>query len=184
VFDAAAYTAVDKAEGDDDAAAVLNGDSPGWMAAASRAAGARFVHISTDFVFDGTSGSPYRPEDPTNPQSVYGSSKLDGERSTAAAYPEALIVRTAWVYAPRGANFVRTMLRLMGERERLTVVSDQVGDPHVCAVTIRHLGRPWGARSTLAREPARLPRGNTPQWLICSSPAVPASSAPTLSIIG
>lgn len=129
VFNAAAYTAVDRAESEPDAAELLNGAAPGFMASASKAAGARFVHISTDFVFNGTSGTPYRPQDPTDPQSVYGRTKLHGELSAAAADPHALIVRTAWVYAPQGANFVRTMLRLMGDRDRLTVVSDQIGTP-------------------------------------------------------
>jgi dTDP-4-dehydrorhamnose reductase len=107
----------------------LNGAAPGFMAEASKAAGARFVHISTDFVFNGASGIPYRPADPTDPQSVYGATKLQGEQSTAAADPDALIVRTAWVYAAQGVNFVRTMLRFMGEREQLTIVADQIGTP-------------------------------------------------------
>jgi dTDP-4-dehydrorhamnose reductase len=129
VFNAAAYTAVDRAESEPEAAASLNGAAPGFMAEASKAAGARFVHISTDFVFNGASGVPYRPADRTDPHSVYGATKLQGEQSTAAADPDALIVRTAWVYAAHGANFVRTMLRFMGERERLTIVADQIGTP-------------------------------------------------------
>jgi dTDP-4-dehydrorhamnose reductase len=129
VFNAAAYTAVDRAESEPEAAARLNGAAPGFMAGASKAAGARFVHISTDFVFNGTGGTPYRPGDPTDPQSVYGATKLQGEQAAAAADPDALIVRTAWVYAAQGANFVLTMLRFMGERERLTIVSDQIGTP-------------------------------------------------------
>lgn len=129
VFNAAAYTAVDRAESEPEAAARLNGAAPGFMAQASKTAGARFVHVSTDFVFNGTSGTPYLPGDATDPQSVYGATKLQGEQTAAAADPEALIVRTAWVYAARGANFVRTMLRFMAERERLTIVADQIGTP-------------------------------------------------------
>lgn len=129
VLNAAAYTAVDRAESEPEAAARLNAEAPGWIAAVARSAGARFVHISTDFVFDGTSGTPYGPEHPTHPQSVYGRTKRDGELAVQAADPAALIVRTAWVYAAQGSNFVRTMLRLMGERDRLTIVADQVGTP-------------------------------------------------------
>jgi dTDP-4-dehydrorhamnose reductase len=129
VVNAAAYTAVDRAEAEPEAAALLNGIAPGWMAAAATAAGARFVHISTDFVFDGTASTPYLPGAPTNPLSVYGRTKLDGEGTALAADPRALIVRTAWVYSAVGSNFLRTMLRLMAERSRLTVVADQVGTP-------------------------------------------------------
>jgi len=129
VINAAAYTAVDRAESERDAARLLNAAAPGWIAATARAAGARFVHLSTDFVFDGTAGTPYRPDAPTNPQSVYGRTKRDGEAAALSADPDVLIVRTAWVHAAEGSNFVRTMLRLMGERERLTVVADQIGTP-------------------------------------------------------
>jgi dTDP-4-dehydrorhamnose reductase len=129
VINAAAYTAVDRAESEQDAAFLLNGAAPGVIASASRAAGAAFVHLSTDFVFNGAAGTPYRFDDETYPQSVYGRSKLQGEAAVAAAYPAALIVRTAWVYSLQGANFVRTMLRLMGEREHLTIVADQIGTP-------------------------------------------------------
>jgi dTDP-4-dehydrorhamnose reductase len=92
-------------------------------------AGARFVHISTDFVFDGMSGRPWKPEDPTAPLGAYGASKLAGEVAVAAAAPGALIVRTAWVYGPTGANFLATMLRLMASRPELRVVADQIGTP-------------------------------------------------------
>jgi dTDP-4-dehydrorhamnose reductase len=133
VVNAAAYTAVDRAESEPEAAERLNAQAPGWIAAASRAAGARFVHISTDFVFDGRAGSPYRPDAATNPQSVYGRTKRDGELAVLAACPDALIVRTAWVYAAAGGNFVNTMLRLMAQRDRLTVVADQIGTPTFAA---------------------------------------------------
>ena len=127
VFNAAAYTAVDKAEAEPEAAHLLNAVAPGAIAAAARAAGARTVQVSTDFIFDGTSSVPYRPEDPGAPRSVYGRTKLEGERNAVEADRDALIVRTAWVYAPRGANFVNTMIRLMREREEVRVVADHIG---------------------------------------------------------
>lgn len=126
VFNAAAYTAVDKAESDEDRAYAVNATAVGYLANAARDVGARFVHVSTDFVFDGISGVPYAPDAPTAPIGVYGRTKLAGE---AAAGKDALIVRTAWVYAPNGGNFVRTMLRLMGERPEVRVVADQIGSP-------------------------------------------------------
>jgi len=129
IVNAAAYTAVDKAESDVAAALRINGEGPGHLAAAAVAAGARFVHVSTDFVFDGSSGTPYLPDHPTDPLGVYGASKLAGEQAARAACPEALIVRTAWVYGVTGHNFVRTMLRLMAEREEVRVVADQIGTP-------------------------------------------------------
>lgn len=126
VINAAAYTAVDRAEQDEARAEAINGAGTGFLADAARRQGARFVHVSTDFVFDGAAGTPYRPDAPTNPMGVYGRSKLAGEQ---AAGKDALIVRTAWVYAPEGGNFVRTMLRLMGERPEVRVVADQIGTP-------------------------------------------------------
>lgn len=126
LFNAAAYTAVDKAESEEATAQAVNGTATGILADAAKAVGARFVHVSTDFVFDGQSGTPYKPDAATNPLSAYGRTKLAGEQ---LAGPEALIVRTAWVYAPVGGNFVRTMLRLMGERPEVRVVADQVGTP-------------------------------------------------------
>lgn len=126
VLNAAAYTAVDKAESNEALALTVNATAVGNLADAARAHGAKFVHVSTDFVFDGTSGIPYAPDAPTNPLSAYGRTKLAGER---LAGPDALIVRTAWVYAPTGGNFVRTMLRLMGERPEVRVVADQIGTP-------------------------------------------------------
>lgn len=129
VFNAAAYTAVDKAESEPELAGVLNAAAPGWIAATAAAAGARTVHLSTDFVFGGSAGRPYAPRHATRPLSVYGRTKLAGEEAVLAADLRALVVRTAWVHDAAGANFVRTMLRLMGERDRLTVVADQVGTP-------------------------------------------------------
>ena len=133
VINAAAYTAVDKAESDTETANRINAVAPGLLAAASRAAGARFVHVSTDFVFDGSSGSPYAPDHPTAPLGVYGAGKLAGEQAAFAADPSVLIVRTAWVYGVTGHNFVRTMLRLMAERDEVKVVADQIGTPTYAA---------------------------------------------------
>jgi dTDP-4-dehydrorhamnose reductase len=129
VFNAAAFTAVDRAETDVAAAIALNAVAPGIVAEAARAAGARTIHISTDYVFDGMIDRPYRPDDPTNPQSVYGRSKLSGEAAVRRADPDALTVRTMWVYSSQGTNFVTRMLRLMREKEQLQVVSDQIGTP-------------------------------------------------------
>ncbi len=126
LFNAAAYTAVDKAEEDEAAARAINAVAVGHLAEAAAASGARLVHVSTDFVFDGLAGIPYAPDAPTAPLGAYGRTKLAGE---AAAGPDALIVRTAWVYAPTGHNFVRTMLRLMAERPEVRVVADQIGSP-------------------------------------------------------
>lgn len=129
VLNAAAYTAVDRAEQEPALAMAVNGVGAGKLAAAAAAAGARIVHVSTDFVFDGTASSPYAPAAPTSPLGVYGESKLAGEAAVLAAAPAALIVRTAWVYAATGANFLRTMLRLMAERDEVRVVDDQIGTP-------------------------------------------------------
>jgi dTDP-4-dehydrorhamnose reductase len=130
----AAYTAVDKAESDKDAAFRINGDAVGWLATACRDAGARLIHISTDYVFDGQSPSPLKEKDPTSPINVYGASKLEGERQAFQQYPEGtLIIRTAWVYSEFGANFVKTMIRLMKERPSINVVDDQIGSPTYAA---------------------------------------------------
>lgn len=126
ILNAAAYTAVDKAEADEDAARAVNADAVGHLARAASDVGARLVHVSTDFVFDGTSGIPYAPDAAPSPLGAYGRTKLAGE---TAAGVDALIVRTAWVYAPTGGNFVRTMLRLMAERPEVRVVADQIGTP-------------------------------------------------------
>lgn len=129
IINAAAYTAVDQAERDEPSAYRINRDGPSLLARQAAAAGIRLVHVSTDFVFDGTKSSPYRVSDPTAPLGVYGASKLAGEQAVRAALGEALIVRTAWVYAAQGGNFMRTMLRLMATQPALRVVADQVGTP-------------------------------------------------------
>lgn len=126
IVNSAAYTAVDRAENDAELAHRINADAVGHLAAAAAANGARLVHLSTDFVFNGTKGSPYCPDDAPDPLSVYGATKLAGERAAGA---DALILRTSWVYAAVGGNFVHTMLRLMRERDEVRVVADQIGSP-------------------------------------------------------
>jgi len=128
VVNAAAYTAVDAAEDDEDTAALVNGAAPGWLAQELAGRG-RLVHVSTDYVFDGTATRPYRADDEPAPCSAYGRTKLAGERAVAAAGGDAVVVRTAWVYAAHGRNFVRTMLRLEAERDTVSVVDDQTGSP-------------------------------------------------------
>lgn len=130
IINAAAYTAVDKAETEKELALRVNGAGPGHLAEAAKSQSARLLHISTDFVFDGSQSHPYAPDAAVCPLGAYGESKLEGERRVRAALgDEALILRTAWVYAANGHNFVRTMLRLMGERGKVRVVADQVGSP-------------------------------------------------------
>ncbi len=130
IINAAAYTGVDKAEEEVARAYAVNADGAANLATAARDDGARLIQISTDFVFDGHQAQPYRPEDPTNPLGVYGASKLKGEQEvTAITGGKAFIVRTSWVYSVHGNNFVKTMLRLMAERDALRVVADQVGSP-------------------------------------------------------
>jgi dTDP-4-dehydrorhamnose reductase len=129
IVNAAAYTAVDKAESEADLARQVNATAPGALAEAVRAAGAALVHFSTDYVFDGSGVQPWKEQDACNPLSVYGSTKLEGERRIAQAEVPHLILRTSWVYGARGGNFAKTMLRLARERERLTVIDDQFGAP-------------------------------------------------------
>jgi dTDP-4-dehydrorhamnose reductase len=130
VLNCAAYTNVDGAESDPDAAGAVNGTGPGFLAEAAAAAGAWIVHVSTDYVFDGTKTSPYLESDPTGPRSVYGSTKLLGERALAIAAPAThTIVRSSWLFGTAGPCFPATMLRLAAEHDTLTVVDDQVGCP-------------------------------------------------------
>jgi len=130
----AAYTAVDKAESDKDAAFRINGDGPGFLAKACRTSGARFIHVSTDYVFDGSRSSPLKEDDPTGPINVYGASKLEGERQALQQHRGGtLIIRTSWVYSEFGSNFVKTMIRLMNERPSIAVVDDQIGSPTYAA---------------------------------------------------
>ncbi|ACT07678.1 dTDP-4-dehydrorhamnose reductase [Dickeya chrysanthemi Ech1591] len=129
IVNAAAYTAVDKAESEPELAARINVAGPEYLARAARQQGARFIHVSTDYVFDGTATRPYIETDATHPLGVYGQTKLDGERAVLKVNPAAQIVRTAWVFSEYGNNFVKTMLRLGRERDSLGVVADQRGCP-------------------------------------------------------
>jgi dTDP-4-dehydrorhamnose reductase len=129
VINAAAYTAVDAAEDDRDAAFLVNAEGAGHVAAAAARLGVPVIQLSTDYVFDGTAFAPYNETAATNPLGVYGASKLAGEAAVAAANPRHLIVRTAWVYSPFGRNFVRTMLTLAQTRDEVGVVADQHGNP-------------------------------------------------------
>jgi len=129
IVNAAAYTAVDKAESEPELAMAVNGTSVGALAEAARRVGALLIHYSTDYVFDGRKTGPYVETDPTAPANEYGRSKLAGEQAIEASGCDALILRTTWVYASRGKNFVATMLRLFAERETLSVVADQHGAP-------------------------------------------------------
>lgn len=126
ILNAAAYTAVDKAEGDEELARAINAEAVEAMVEAMAETGGKLVHVSTDFVFDGLSSAAYGTQSPRNPLSAYGRTKAEGEDHVR---PEDLLVRTAWVYEAGGANFVRTMIRLMKERDELGVVADQIGSP-------------------------------------------------------
>ena len=147
VVNAAAYTAVDRAESDRNAAFRANAEAPQRIAEACAAQDALLVHYSTDYVFDGTGTRPYREDDATSPLGVYGESKLAGEDAIRASGVRHMIFRTAWVYASHGKNFMRTMLRLAAERDELRVVADQVGTPTPAAliadVTASLLARPF-----------------------------------------
>lgn len=129
IVNAAAYTAVDKAEIEGELATRINEQGPENLAQAAVEAGCRLVHVSTDYVFDGQAKVPYREADATNPLGVYGKTKLGGEIAVAGTQPEAIIIRTAWVFSEYGSNFVKTMLRLAKERDELGIVADQRGCP-------------------------------------------------------
>lgn len=129
VVNCAAYTAVDKAETERELATLINARAPGYLAQAARTAGAAFIHISTDYVFSGRHYKPYKPDDPTGPESFYGLTKLQGEQAVKDAGIDAFIIRTAWLYSEFGNNFVKTILKYGKERGRLNVVTDQIGSP-------------------------------------------------------
>ena len=146
IVNAAAYTAVDKAESEPELARLLNAQAPGILAQEAARLGALLVHYSTDYVFDGSGTRPWTEVDSPAPLSVYGKTKLEGEQLIQAAGSNHLIFRTSWIYAARGNNFAKTMLRLVQERERLTVINDQFGAPtgadllaDISAHAIRHL---------------------------------------------
>jgi len=129
VINCAAYTAVDKAEDDLKNAHLINCQAPSYLAEKCQEIKAKFIHISTDYVFDGNSTVPYKEGNSTNPQSVYGKTKLDGEIKVMQNNPDSIIIRTSWLYSEHGSNFVKTMLRLAREKNELRVVKDQVGSP-------------------------------------------------------
>jgi len=149
IINAAAYTAVDKAESDRDTCFAVNAAAPRAMAQEAAAMGAKLIHYSTDYVFDGTKASPYVEQDATGPRNVYGASKLEGEQGIAAAGCCYAVLRTSWVYSNHGSNFLKTMLRLGAERPELRVVADQHGAPTSAAAiaeaSLRLLaaGGPW-----------------------------------------
>ena len=129
IVNAAAYTAVDKAESEPELARMVNATAPGVLAKAARQIGAALVHYSTDYVFDGSGSKPWAEVDSTGPLNVYGRTKLEGEQAIVRANPRHLILRSSWIYGSRGSNFAKTMLRLARERDRLTVIDDQLGAP-------------------------------------------------------
>lgn len=148
VINAAAWTAVDDAETQEDLATIVNGDAPGEMAAACASKDISFIHVSTDYVFDGTGTLPFAPDHPTGPLSAYGRSKLAGETAIRATGARHLILRTSWVFSGHGRNFVTTMLRLGAERDELRVVADQIGGPTPASEIARALFA--GARGMIA----------------------------------
>ena len=139
VINAAAWTAVDQAESEEAAAAVVNGEAPAAMARACAALGVPFLHVSTDYVFDGAGVAPFLPDHPTAPLGAYGRSKLAGERGVLAAGGNTLILRTSWVVSAHGSNFVKTMLKLGATRDSLNVVADQIGGPTPAVAIARAL---------------------------------------------
>ena len=161
VVNAAAYTAVDKAEDEEAAAFRANAEAPGILAQACAERGIPFVHYSTDYVFDGQGSRPYREDDPTAPLGVYGASKLAGEDAIRAAGGRHLILRTAWVYGQHGHNFMKTMLRLGAERDELRVVADQVGTPTPAALIADVTTELLGLRDAPSGTFHLTPRGET-----------------------
>jgi dTDP-4-dehydrorhamnose reductase len=152
IVNAAAHTAVDKAESEVDLARLINATTPGRIAHEAKALGAQLIHYSTDYVFDGSGDVPRDETAATGPLSVYGRTKLEGEQLIAASGATHLILRTSWVYAARGGNFAKTMLKLAKERERLTVIADQIGAPtgaELLADVSAHAGRALRARPEL-----------------------------------
>lgn len=147
VINCAAYTAVDRAEEEQERAFHINGEAVGVLAAVCREHRVRLIHLSTDYVFDGMTKTPYREEAHTHPQTIYGASKLVGEKQAQQLNPEAIIIRTSWLYSEYGKNFVKTMIRLLQDKEEINVVNDQVGSPTYAAdlanaiLTIIHSGK-------------------------------------------
>ncbi|EKO3395509.1 dTDP-4-dehydrorhamnose reductase [Vibrio fluvialis] len=166
IINAAAYTAVDKAEKEIELAYAVNRDGPEYLALAAQKYGAVFLHISTDYVFDGASEHPYEESDVTAPQGIYGKSKLAGEVAVAAQCSRHIIVRTAWVFSEYGNNFVKTMLRLGSERDMVSVVSDQFGGPTYAG----------DIANTLLAMVSFVERGGTPEWGVYHFSGMPHTS--------
>lgn len=168
IVNAAAYTAVDRAESEPELAHAINGRAPGILAREAKATGAWLVHYSTDYVFDGSGEKPWVENDPTSPLNVYGASKLEGEAAIRESGCRHLIFRTSWVYARRGRNFIHTMLRLAQERETLKVVNDQIGAPtgaDLIADVTAHAVRAVGSSTeALAGTYHLAARGETSWW--------------------
>jgi dTDP-4-dehydrorhamnose reductase len=200
IVNAAAYTAVDKAESEPDAAIALNADGPARLAEAADRMGAVLIHVSTDYVFDGTSASPYVETDATHPLNTYGESKLQGEKAVAAANPRHLILRTSWVYSPFGANFAPTILERAQRGGTIEVAADQTGSPTsaldladaVLAAAATALGgafSDWGiyhaagtgeaSRADQARRVLEISRAlGGPDAVIRDVPTIPGARAP------
>ena len=166
IVNAAAYTAVDGAETEPEAAFAINARAPGVLAEEAATLGALMVHYSTDYVFDGSKDSPYTEEDAPNPLGVYGASKLEGELTVAASGARHWIFRTSWVYGPRGKNFMLTMLRLAREGKPLRVVADQIGAPTTAAMlahaTVQALATQVQSPSLQVQDPAARPLAQPP----------------------
>ncbi len=162
IVNAAAYTAVDRAETEPELAHAVNAVAPGILAVEARRLGAVFVHYSTDYVFDGSATEPYTETSPTRPLGVYGATKLAGERAIAEAGGAWIVLRTSWVYGLRGGNFLRTIRRLAAERDELRVVDDQVGTPNWCRLLAE------ATASIVDRTPEELAAGSGIYHLTCS----------------
>jgi dTDP-4-dehydrorhamnose reductase len=170
IVNPAAYTAVDKAEDEADLANLVNAKAPAALAKWGAAAGVPLVHFSTDYVFDGSGDRPWQEDSPTKPLSVYGASKLAGEQAVRAAFGGNLVVRTSWVYAAKGSNFLRTIARLARERKELRIVADQVGAPTSAAVIAHAVvaiigsGSDLAARAATAHGIVHLTASGTTSW--------------------
>jgi dTDP-4-dehydrorhamnose reductase len=175
IVNAAAYTAVDRAETEEPLARTVNALSVAALAEAAAARGLPLVHISTDYVFDGSGTVPWRPGDATGPLGAYGRTKLEGERAVAAAGGAHAVLRTSWVFSAHGANFVKTMLRLGADRDRLRIVADQVGGPTPARGIAGACVTIAGA---LARDPASPAPTTTQEAPTSAGPASPARSSP------
>jgi dTDP-4-dehydrorhamnose reductase len=180
IVNAAAYTAVDRAETERALAFRVNAESVGVLAQCAAERGAMLVHYSTDYVFDGSGSRPWREDDPAGPLGAYGASKLAGEQAIAGSGCRHLILRTSWVYAARGHNFVRTMLRLASERDELRVVSDQFGAPTsaglLAGVTASAIARAAGGDASVSGTFHVCPRGET-TWYGVATAALRAAEA-------